>query len=223
MHFHWNGIKNDVAKYVKCCDACQRSKLVHLALPDLHPPAVYGPLWHVHIDLAGPFPTSPLGLNGLADSSQPTQKAWVCIMIDSFTKVAEFAAVYSKEPVQIAQVFYNLWICRYGCPGHVTSNNGQEFATDFGHMLARLGIEHITTSVHHPAANGAVERLVGSILTKHVNDHVHSWLQSLPFVRMCYMQRVHRAIGVSPNEMLISPKACAASGRCPCLCCLCAI
>ena len=122
-------------------------------------------------------------------------------MIDYFTKVAEFAAVYSKEPVQIAQVFYNFWICRYGFPGHVTSDNGRGFATDFGHMLARLGIEHITTSVRHPAANGAVERLVGSfksILTKHVNDHLHSWLQSLPFVRMCYMQRVHRAMGVSP-------------------------
>lgn len=60
QHFYWNGIKGDIRKYVMCCDACQRSKLVHLHLSDLQAPAIYGPLWHVHIDLAGPFLTSPL-------------------------------------------------------------------------------------------------------------------------------------------------------------------
>ena len=58
QHFHWAGIKSDIALYIQACDACQRSKLVHLNLPDLQVPAVYGPLWHVHVDLAGPFRTS---------------------------------------------------------------------------------------------------------------------------------------------------------------------
>jgi hypothetical protein len=29
QHFHWNGIKHDITLYVKCCDSCQTSKLVH--------------------------------------------------------------------------------------------------------------------------------------------------------------------------------------------------
>ena len=57
QHFHWNGIKHDITLYVKCCDSCQRSKLVHLDMPDLQQPAIYGPLQHVHVDLAGPFRT----------------------------------------------------------------------------------------------------------------------------------------------------------------------
>lgn len=91
----------------------------------------------------------------------------------------------------------------------MTSDNGREFATVFGHMLARLGIHHITISVRHPSSNGVVVRLVGpfkSMLTRHVSDYLHTWLQALPYVRMCYMQRVHSAIGVSPNEMLMGHK-----------------
>ena len=73
-------------------------------------------------------------------------------------------------------------------------------------MLARLGIEHITTSVRHPAANGAVERLIKSvkdILSKHINNHSAIWLQALPTVRMAYMNRIHSAIKCSPNEMIM--------------------
>ena len=67
-------------------------------------------------------------------------------------------------------------------------------------------MEHITTSVCHPAANGAVERLIKSvkdILTKHINNHSATWLKALPTVRMAYMNRIHSAIKMSPNEMLM--------------------
>lgn len=60
--------------------------------------------------------------------------------------------------------------------------------------------------VRHPQANGAVERLVQSfkdILKKHVNNHVSSWLKALPFARLAYMNRMHVAIGISTNEVLM--------------------
>ena len=53
---------------------------------------------------------------------------------------------------------------------------------------------------------GAVVRLVQSFkdtLKKHVNNHVLSWLKALPSVRLAYMNRMHGAIGISPNEMLM--------------------
>ena len=209
QHFHWTGIKSDIGLYVQACDACQRSKLVHLDLPDLQVPAVYGPLWHVHVDLAGPFRTSQYNPAAQGQSQVDDVKAWIVVMVDYFTKVAELVLVYSKEPLQVAQAFYTGWVCRYGTPPHVTTDNGKEFATDFGHMLARLGVEHITTSVRHPAANGAVERLIKSvkdILTKHINNHSATWLKALPTVRMAYMNRIHSAIKMSPNEMLMGFK-----------------
>ena len=128
------------------------------------------------------------------------------MIVDYFTKVAESVPVYSKESVQIAQVFYASWMCRYGAPKLVTFDNGTEFAQEFGHMLARLGCENITASVRHSQANGAVERLVQSfkdILKKRVNNHVSPWLKALSSVRLAYMNRMHGAIGISQNEMLM--------------------
>lgn len=105
------------------------------------------------MDLAGPFKTPQYDLQGIADVSLPHAKAWVVLMVDYFTKVAEFVPLYSKEPIARANrtCLYEGWVCRYGVPGHVTTDNGKEFATEFGHMLARLGVEPITTSVRHPS------------------------------------------------------------------------
>lgn len=98
-----------------------------------------------------------------------------------------------KSQCRLPARVYASWVCRYGAPRLVTTDNGTESAQEFGHMLARLGCEHITISVRHPQANGAVERLVQSfksILEKHVNNHVSSWLKSLPSVRLAYMNRI---------------------------------
>jgi hypothetical protein len=189
-HFHGNGIKHDIGLHVKCCDSCQRGKLVSLEMPDLQQPGIYGPLRHVHVDLAGPFKTPQYDVHGQHNPTLPLVKAWVVVMVDYFTEIAEFVVVYSKEPFQIASVFCDSWVCRHGASLHLTTDNGLEFATDFAHMLARLGINRITTAVRHPSANGAVERLAKSfkeILTRHVNGHATAWRKSLPHVRMCYM------------------------------------
>jgi hypothetical protein len=136
-------------------------------------------------------------------------KAHVVIMVDYFTKAAEFAVVYSKTPAAIAKAFYYTWICRYFVPSHVTSDNGTEFETDFVHLLERLGIKHVHTSAVHPAANGAVERVVQSfkaMLRAHINAHPEHWLQSVAVIRMQYWSRLHAALGVSPHEMVYGRK-----------------
>lgn len=205
QHFHWRGLYSDVKLFVKQCDACQRRKLVQPAVPPLQEPAIRGPFEHVHIDLCGPFATPVVDVHGQLTMPKDPPKAYVVIMVDYFTKAAEFAVVYSKSAANVARAFYYSWICRYFVPSHVTSDNGTEFDKDFVHLLARLGIKHIHTSAAHPAANGAVERLVGSfksMLTKHVNAHPEHWLQSVPVIRMQYWSRLHSALGMSPQEMV---------------------
>jgi hypothetical protein len=132
-------------------------------------------------------------------------KNWVVLMVDYFTKVAEFTPIAVKEPLSVSNAFYTQWVCRYGLPEHVTSYNGTEFAGHFSAMLTRLGVEHICTSVAHPNSNGAVERLVRTMketLRKHLDADVGNWLAALPHVRAAYMSKIHSALGVSPNEML---------------------
>lgn len=207
--FHWRGMKGDVAGFVKVCDSCQRRKLALPELPDLQEPVRHaGPFRHVHIDLAGPFPTPLVSVQGQIRQPRPKEevpKAYVVLIICYFTKAAEFVVVHEKSAATVAAAFFNGWVCRFGVPEHLTSDNGGEFAGAFAHMLQRLGVHHITTSPKHPAANGAVERLVRSfkdIIVKAVNSHPVHWVRMVPHMHMAYMARVHSAVGASPFEML---------------------
>jgi hypothetical protein len=206
QHVHWSGIKNDVTLCIKCCTACQKVKLI---MPEPAPPlvpALYGPLKHIHIDLAGPILGPPKGPKGdLLYKAKPI-KYWVVLMVDYFTKVAEFTPLSERDPYSVSSAFYTNWVCRYGLPEFVTSDNGTEFAGHFTTMLARLGVHHILTSVAHPNSNGAVERLVRTMkdtLRKHLDADTPDWLSALPHVRAAYMSKMHRMLGVSPNEMLL--------------------
>jgi hypothetical protein len=165
------------------------------------------------VDLAGPFP-APTSPSAPLSAPPPNRtacrkekpKVYIVLMVDYFTKVAELEAVPNKDAATIAKTVYNCWMTRYGTPRYLTSDNGTEFMGEFTHMLSRLAISHIHTSVAHPAANGAVERLVRTVkemLNKCVNDHAATWTVLLPSIRMAYMSKVHSALGVSPNEMLM--------------------
>jgi hypothetical protein len=205
QHFHWRGLDRDVQLFVAQCDACQRRKLVLAQPPPLTEPIIRGPFEHVHVDLCGPFDTPVADLHGRLYMPEKPLKAYVVLMIDYFTKAAEFAVVYDKLAPSVARAFYYSWVCRYFVPSHVTSDNGAEFATEFQHMLARLGVKHVQTTACHPAANGVVERLVQSfkgMLVKHVNEHPVHWLQSLPVMRQQYWARLHSVLGMSPHEMV---------------------
>jgi len=205
QHFYWRGLSGDVRLFVAQCDACQRRKLAMPAPIPMQEPVVRGPFEHVHIDLCGPFDTPVVDVHGKLTMPDKPVKAHVVLMVDYFTKAAEFAVIYDKKPASVARALYYGWICRYFVPAFVTSDNGTEFETEFVHLLARLGIEHVHTTACHPAANGVVERLVGtfkSMLLKHVNEHPVHWLQSIPVVRQQYWARLHSALGMSPFEMV---------------------
>ncbi len=52
-------------------------------------------------------------------------------------KVAELHPVNDKSAMTVARAFYRAWICRYGVPAKLTSDNGSEFQSDFTHMVQR--------------------------------------------------------------------------------------
>jgi transposase InsO family protein len=218
QHFHWPGIKADIEAFIRQCHACQVRRLelqdmVHVGLPRMS-----GPFEHVHIDLAGPFELrvvsdSPRrkkhGATRAALSTHASGSAYVAIIVDYFTKAAEFAFLPDKQAATVARAFHDSWLMRYGLPEWLTSDNGSEFAGAFRHQLERFGVEHVPTSAYHPQSNGAAERLVAtlkSILAAKVAGSLHDWPSLLPQTRMEYMQRVHSATGYSPNELVFATK-----------------
>ena len=139
------------------------------------------------------------------DSDERSPKHWILIIVDYFTKAAEFVPIPDKSSEIVAHSVYDHWFCRYGTPKHVTSDNGTEFQGAFAGMLQRLGVNHIHTAVRHPQSNGACERLVGTIKRKlysYCDGHSMHWMSYLPRLRYAYMQEVHSSTRIAPFELL---------------------
>ena len=215
-HYTWPGVKADVQAFVRQCHACQIKRLENEEAFPTATPRMSLPMEHLHIDLAGPFALRSVkdgaaALRGRsrtrdALSTQVDGTAYVCLVVDYFTKAAEFVVIPDKSAASVARAFHDSWVCRYGVPEWVTSDNGREFAGAFAHQLRRLGIEHVQTSAYHPQANGAVERLVRTmkeILAAKVAGAMHDWPAVMPQVRAEYMDRVHSSTGFSPNQLVL--------------------
>lgn len=229
QHYSWPGMRADVQAFISQCHPCQKRRLETEVPMTTEVPAMSEPLQHVHIDLAGPFEVREATARAGGDSegsnrgrgrgrgrqsagrrrgSLSTTKvgqAYVAIMVDYFTKAAEFVAIPDKRASTVATAFHDRWLLRFGVPEQLTSDNGGEFQAAFDQLVERFGVEHIFISAHNPQANGAVERLVQSmkaILGAKFVDAVSNWQPLLPQVQAEYMQRTHSTTGFSPNELL---------------------
>ena len=157
QHYTWHGMKEDVAACVLQCHQCQVRHLKMEKVVNVTTPRMSEPMEHVHNDLAGLFEvkavrddseTSPRRRKS-ASSITTQGKAWIAIVVDYFTKAAEFVAIPDKRAATVARAFHDRWLARYGCLEWVTSDNGTEFAGAFAHQLLRFGIEHVHTSARH--------------------------------------------------------------------------
>ncbi|XP_022834877.1 uncharacterized protein LOC111362435 [Spodoptera litura] len=103
----------------------------------------------------------------------------------------------------VAKILYTDWICRYGSPVKLTSDQGRQFESSlFRQLLKLLGIERIRTTAYHPQANGAIERfhrtlkaaLMARLSTK-------SWVDELPTVLLGLRAASRSDTGVSAAQL----------------------
>jgi len=93
----------------------------------------------VHADLFGPLKTSDKG-----------KKFILCIM-DAFTKYVELVTLPNKEAATVAEAIFDKWICRFGTPLDLVTDQGTEFCAKLSReLLNQLGMAHLATSSHHP-------------------------------------------------------------------------
>ena len=78
-------------------------------------------------------------------------------MVDEFTRFSSAAIISSKT--MAAQVFIKHWICYFGAPKLVFSDNGGEFIGEyFIEMCQQFNIKVKTTPSKSPWSNGLCER-----------------------------------------------------------------
>lgn len=145
--YFWPGINKDVGIWAKTCIGCQRSKISRHTNSEL---GIFQPserFDHIHIDIVGPLPMTQEGYR-------------YCItVIDRFTKWPEAFPVQTITAEVVAKVLYEGWICRFGSPKKITSDQGRQFESDlFTSLMKLLGVKKCRTTPYHPQGNGMIER-----------------------------------------------------------------
>ena len=86
-------------------------------------------------------------------------QVWILHIIDSATRYSSACLIDAKKKdVIVSRIFQN-WICYFGAPKKMLTDNGGEFANDvLIEMNQKLGVETMVTAGESPFSNGIVER-----------------------------------------------------------------
>lgn len=170
QRFVWPSVKKDCRQWTKSCQECQRAKISrHTSAPigSFMPPS--SRFEHVHMDIV----VMP-SINGFR---------YCLTMIDRFSRWAEAVPLQDQEAATVARAFYNAWICRFGTPLRVTTDQGRQFESHlFKHLNRLTGTTHLRTTAYHPAANGMIERFHRQLKAAIRCHPTRQWTDSLPTV-----------------------------------------
>jgi hypothetical protein len=139
----------DVAELCRECQRCAKGKITsHISSP-VQPIAVPQTRFsHIHVDLAGPLPTSQEGYTH------------IMTMIDRSTRWVEAVPLSSTTAEACAVTFMESWVTRFGVPALLTSDRGPQFTgAVWATVCGKLSVQHRVTTAYHPQSNGMVERV----------------------------------------------------------------
>ena len=160
--FYWPGFQEDVKLFINRCEQCQKRanppKTHRHSLVEWTPSY---PFHHIGIDFMGPLPLS----NG---------NQHILLIGDHFSKWYEAIPLPDQTASTTATVLLENWICRFGCPHSIHSDQGRNFEPKlFESLNQALQVDKTRTTAFRPQSNAVVERMnrtLQSMLAKCVND-----------------------------------------------------
>jgi hypothetical protein len=189
--FWWPNQKKDIQDFCRGCHFCDRFKNpVPSRKAPLQSMRVGYPNEIVGIDIMGPLPETRNG------------NRYIIVMVDYFTKWMEAAATQTIDASTVADVIFDRWICQWGAPCQLHSDQGSSFESNVILELCKLlQIDKTRTTAYHPQGNGLVERTNRTIknLLKAVVEETVQWDKSLSKVTMAYRCTVHSSTGQTPH------------------------
>ena len=194
--FYWPKMNDSVKQYVVECDKCTARKTPK---GKRHAPmGLYQmgePMERVSMDILGPLPVSEKG------------NRYVLVVCDTFTRWIEAYPLQNQEASTIARVFVNEFVCRFGAPLQVLSDQGRNFE---GRILkdacTLLHIDKSRTTSYNPKANGTCERFnrtLQNMISMYCNQNQRNWDEYIPQLLMAYRSTKNGSTDQTPNQMVL--------------------
>jgi transposase InsO family protein len=152
QHFTWPYMQDQIRKYTKQCDACQRGKrgqrgMGHIPMKDVETE----PWKDIAVDLAGPW---------IATIDNKQVEFHTFTIIDVFTGWVEILPITTKKAEVIRDLIVQQWFRRYPRPSRVIFDAGSEFDNEwFQKILTTWYVKPEPITVKNPRANAIVERM----------------------------------------------------------------
>ncbi|CAF0849562.1 unnamed protein product [Didymodactylos carnosus] len=194
--YWWPHMQQSVVDYINACVVCKQHNHSRQKKPGLlHPlPPPSGPFQVLGIDYCGPFSTTPTG------------NKYVLCLTDHFTRWVTAVAVPDCTAQTTAEHIFNDYICFFGVPTAILSDNGSHFQNQLMTALTQvLGHNHIYSTAYHPQTNGMIERFNATFvpqLAKLQDKQSNNWDLYLSSVVFAYNTGQHFSTGYSPFQLL---------------------
>jgi transposase InsO family protein len=193
--FWWPNMIQSVVQYIKSCLPCQQHNVGRTKKPGRLCPidTPEGPFQMIGIDFCGPFKRTP------------RDNQYVLCITDYFTRWVNAIALPDCSAQTTAQAIFNEYICRYGVPLSILSDQGTHFRNQLMDSMAKLiGYNHIFSTVYHPQSNGMVERFNATFVPQLAKLHdreSNNWDEYLSPVVFAYNTGIHSTTEYSPYQL----------------------
>ena len=152
LAFNWIGKYRDIRNHVNSCSTCNKSKTRGDGKVKIGKLIVSKPLDVLSIDF--------VSVDKASDGREP-----ILVMTDVFTKFTKAVPTRNQLASTVVKVLLNKWICNFGIPRRIHSDQDRNFILSIGKELCTVyGIEQIKTTSYHPMSNGQTERMNWTII-----------------------------------------------------------
>ncbi|XP_025155003.1 uncharacterized protein LOC112588630 [Harpegnathos saltator] len=193
MSYYWNTMKRDVQAFIQQCRTCQLKKLTRVKIkqPMVITDTPGAAFDKISMDIMGPLPITDTG------------NSYILTIQDLLTKYSLAIPLAETTSLTIADAFVKHFICIYGAPRALLTDQGSNFLTSLMKNIARkFGIQQYKTTAYHPQSNGSIERshhvLMEYLKTQITRDT--NWDEHLHLAMFSYNTSIHeRCIGYEIN------------------------
>jgi hypothetical protein len=187
-----------VRSFIKHCECCQKMNQLRIPIQTLgFTAATYTPMERVNIDTIGPLPADQHG------------NKYIIVIIDCFSRWIRLVPCTDATAETAARQALLPWLCDFGCPEIILSDNGTQFVNHLWKSLSELvGTNLRNTTPHSKEENSIVERANKEVM-RHLrnilfdrNIEIDDWGLYVPLVQRIFNSTEIESIKTSPGQII---------------------
>lgn len=194
-YYYWQGMDNDIIKFVKNCDKCQKQKFHrNIKQPMCITSTATTAFDKIFLDLVGPLTKDANGY------------CYILTLQCELTKYVEAYPLLNKETETVARAFIDNFILRYGIPNEIATDRGTEFISSTMQEVCKiLNINQLQSTAYHHESLGSLEnshKSLGAFLRIQTDNQAYKWSDWLQYWCFSYNTTIHSSTTYTPYELV---------------------